>query len=106
RLLRHGQTGTLWMHRPLKGALLIPQRATFEILDKRYVYVVDEKGIAHQRLIEIESELDDVFVVRRGPTPQEKIVIEGVREVEDGKHVEAQLKSPHAVLSNMKMHAE
>src|SRR5690606_38995857 len=54
RLLRHGQTGTLWIHTPINGGMIIPQRATFEILDKRYVYVVDEKGIAHQRLIEIE----------------------------------------------------
>ena len=41
RLLRHGQTGTILIHRTLKNAVVIPQRATFEILDKRYVWVVD-----------------------------------------------------------------
>jgi membrane fusion protein (multidrug efflux system) len=106
RLLRHGQTGTLWMHRPIKGAMVIPQRATFEVLDKRYVYVIDEKGIARQRLIHIQDELDDVFVVQSGLRVDEKIVIEGVRQVEDGQHVETRFKKPEAVLSNMKMHAE
>ena len=37
RLLRHGQTGTILIHRMLHDAIVIPQRATFEILDKRYV---------------------------------------------------------------------
>src|SRR5579864_6388195 len=41
-LLRHGQTGNVLIHRTLKNAIVIPQRATFEILDKRYVYVVDK----------------------------------------------------------------
>ena len=39
-LLRHGQTGTILIHRTLKNALVIPQRATFELLDKRYVWVL------------------------------------------------------------------
>lgn len=106
RLLRHGQTGTLWVHHLIQGALVIPQRATFEILDKRYVYVMDEKGVAHQRVIKIANELDDIFVVQQGLRLDEKIVIEGIRQIHDGQHVKAQFKKPEAVLSNMKTHAE
>ena len=40
-LLRHGQTGTVLIHRTLNDAVVIPQRATFEILAKQYVYVVE-----------------------------------------------------------------
>ena len=47
-VLRHGQTGTILIHRTLKNALVIPQRATFELLDKRYVWVVGEDDVAHQ----------------------------------------------------------
>jgi membrane fusion protein, multidrug efflux system len=36
-LLRHGMTGNVLIHRTLHNALVIPQRATFEVLDKRYV---------------------------------------------------------------------
>jgi membrane fusion protein (multidrug efflux system) len=44
-LLRHGQTGTVVIHHVLKDAVVIPQRAKFEILAKQYVFVVsDEKG--------------------------------------------------------------
>jgi membrane fusion protein (multidrug efflux system) len=44
RLLRHGQTGTVLIKRVLKDAIVIPQRATFELLDKRYVYVVSTES--------------------------------------------------------------
>ncbi|MCA9622467.1 MAG: efflux RND transporter periplasmic adaptor subunit [Myxococcales bacterium] len=43
-LLRHGQTGTILVHRPLHDAIVIPQRATYEILAKRYVFVIEPKG--------------------------------------------------------------
>jgi membrane fusion protein (multidrug efflux system) len=40
-LLRHGQTGTILIHRKRRGAIVIPQRATFEILANKYVFVVE-----------------------------------------------------------------
>ena len=45
RLLRHFQTGNVLIHRTLSNAIVIPQRATFEILNKRYVYVVGEDDV-------------------------------------------------------------
>ena len=47
RLLRHGQTGTVLIRRILNDALVIPQRATFEVLNKRYVYVVGKDDVVH-----------------------------------------------------------
>jgi len=106
RLLRHGQTGTLWIHRPVKDALVIPQRATFEVLDKRYVYGVGEDGVAHQRAITVAHEMDDVFVVQDGLALTDKIVLEGVRQTHEGEHVEAEFRKPEEALGNMKNHAE
>ncbi len=106
RLLRHGQTGTVLIDRPLKGAIIIPQRATFEVLDKRYVYVVNEKEVAHQRGIEIAYELDDIFVIGKGLDVNDKIVFEGVREVRDGDKVEFEYQKPEEALKNLKYRAE
>lgn len=105
-LLRHGQTGNVLIHRTLKNALIIPQRATFEILDKRYVFVVGQDGVVHQRDIAIEHELDDVFVISKGLDVNDKIVLEGVRQVRDGDHVEHEFRKPEEALKNMKYHAE
>jgi membrane fusion protein (multidrug efflux system) len=115
RLLRHGQTGTILIHRELKDAILIPQRAIFELLDKRYVWVVDEDHVAHQRLIKVSHELEDIFVVDP-PTPSapdiglrasDRIVLEGVRDVRDKARVEGyEFLKPEDALKNQKYHAE
>ena len=105
-LLRHGQTGTIKIRRPLKNALVIPQRATFELLDKRYVWVIDENDVAHQTLITVKNELEDIFVIGSGLDVKDKIVLEGVREVEEGEKVEYVFRSPEEALKKQKFHAE
>ncbi|MCB9853067.1 MAG: efflux RND transporter periplasmic adaptor subunit [Phycisphaerales bacterium] len=106
-LLRHGQTGKVLIHRTSQGALVIPQRATFTILAKRYVYVVGADNVVRQREIEVEHELDDIFVLESGLTKDEKFVIEGVAQVRDGQKLEQyKVRSPYEALSNQKFHAE
>ncbi|HEX4142462.1 MAG TPA: efflux RND transporter periplasmic adaptor subunit [Pirellulales bacterium] len=94
-LLRHGQTGTVSIGRAQGDAIVIPQRATFEVLNKRYVYVVDQDDVTHQREIVVESEeivgqkeLDEQFVVKTGIDVGEKIVLDGMRRVNDGDKVQ------------------
>jgi membrane fusion protein (multidrug efflux system) len=105
-LLRHGQTGTMLIHRTMKNAIVIPQRATFEILDKQYVWVVGEDHVVHQRLITIQHELEDIYVIESGLDLKDKIILEGVREVHDGEKVEFEFREPKEVLANQKQHAE
>jgi membrane fusion protein (multidrug efflux system) len=105
--LRHGQTGTVLIHRTLNNAIVIPQRAVFENLDKRYVYVVGEDDVVHRRLITIEHELEDIFVIKSGLDVKDKIVLEGVRQVHDGDKVEEfEFRPPEEALANQKSHAE
>jgi membrane fusion protein (multidrug efflux system) len=106
RLLRHGQTGNVLFHRPLKNALVIPQRATFEILHKRFVFVVDEDHVVRQREIVIQNELDDIFVIKSGLEMNDKIVLEGIRQVRDGEEVEYEYRTPEEALAHQKHHAE
>jgi membrane fusion protein, multidrug efflux system len=105
-LLRHGQTGTILIHRALKNAVVIPQRATFEILDKRYVYVVGKDDVVHQREIAVQNEMDDVFVVKSGIGVDDRIVLEGVRQVRDGDKVEYEFRPPEEVVAKLKNKAE
>ena len=105
-LLRHDQTGTVMIHHILENAIVIPQRATYEILDRRYVYVVDEEKVAHQREIVVLHELEDIFVIQSGLEVNDKIVLEGVRQVRDGEEVEYEFLAPEKAISNQKFHAE
>ncbi|MDR3636083.1 MAG: efflux RND transporter periplasmic adaptor subunit [Isosphaeraceae bacterium] len=105
-LLRHGQTGTVLIHRVLDGATVIPQRAAFEILDKRYVYVVDKDDVVHQREIAVQDTLDDIYVIKNGVKVGDKIVLEGIRQIRDGEKVEYEFRGPELVMANLKNKAE
>jgi membrane fusion protein (multidrug efflux system) len=107
RLLRNGQTGTILLSWVENDALVIPQRATFEVLAKRYVYVIDDENVAHQREITYENAgLEDVFVISSGLAADDKIVLEGIRQVRDGEKVEYEDIQPDEVAANLKYHAE
>jgi membrane fusion protein (multidrug efflux system) len=108
RLLRHGQTGTVVIRQVQKDAIVIPQRATFEVLQKRYVYVVDKAGVAHQREIDYEEVegLDDLFIITKGVGVEDKIVLEGVRQIRDGDKVECEYRQLDDVVPKLKYHAE
>ncbi len=105
-LLRNGQTGTILIHRKLKNVVVIPQRATFEILDKRYAFVVDKDNVVHQRDVTIGSVQEDIFVIEKGLDKGDKIVLEGLRQVRDGDKIEYEFQAPEKVLADMKYHAE
>jgi membrane fusion protein (multidrug efflux system) len=88
RILRHGQSGTVRISRLLRHALVIPQRAAFEVGGKRYVYVVGQDNVAQRREIAVQNEVDDVFVIAAGSIgPEDKIILDGVRQALDGEKV-------------------
>lgn len=104
-LLRHGETGNIQMTVPLNNALIIPQKATFEILEKRYVFVVDKNMVVHQREINVISELPDLYVVKN-ISEKDKILLEGIRKVKDGDKINYTFEDPKKVISNLKVYVE
>lgn len=105
-LLRHGETGSILMVVPLKNALLIPQKATFEILEKKYVFVVDDNNVVRSREITIGAEMEDIYAVTDGLAENEKILLEGLRKVRDNDKIAFEYKEPKTVISNLKVYAE
>ena len=105
-ILRHGQTGTLLINEALHDVPVIPQRAVFDILDRQYVYVVGDDGVAHQREITVAYETDDIFVIETGLTPDETYVLDGVRQIHDGQPLAVERISPEESLSHLRHYAE
>lgn len=87
RILRHGETGSILMPVPVKGALLIPQKATFEVLDKKFVYVVDIDNKVNAHEIKVAHELPHIYDVSSGILPGDKILVEGIRKVKNGDQI-------------------
>lgn len=105
-LLRHGETGKILMTTAVKNALLIPQKATFDILDKKFVYVVDEKNVLHSRPITVAAEMPHVYLVASGLDEKDKVLVEGLRKVRDGIAIEQDYKQPPEVLGHLEVPAE
>ena len=103
RLLRHGQTGTVVIRESVKNAVVIPQRATFENRGKRSVYVVGKDDVAHQRAVVVQNELEDLFVIKKGLDVNDRIVLDGVRQVRDGEKVEYEFRKPEEVRTTPKI---
>ena len=105
-LLRHGETGKVIMVTPLPGALLIPQKATFEILDKKFVFVVDASNKVNLRQITVSHELPHLYVVDHGLKPEETILIDGLRKVRDGDTIIPHVETPEKVIESLDVPAE
>ena len=105
-LLRHGETGKVLMTTQLKNAMLIPQKATFNVLDKKFVYVVDDKNVVHSRPITVSAELPNVFVVESGLEEKDRVLCDGLRKVRDGATIGVDFKAPNDVLAHLDVPAE
>lgn len=105
-LLRHGETGSVLMRIALKKAIIIPQMATFEVLDKKYVYVVDKHNEVHARQITIGAEIPDLYIISEGLKADEKILLEGIRKVKEGDKIEYGFEDPRKVMSHLQLYTE
>ncbi len=105
-LLKHGETGKVQMTVPVKNALIIPQKATYEIQDKLFVFVVDKNNTVQSRQITISGRLPDLFVVQSGLAADDKILLEGVQRVKDGDKISFDFQQPEEVLAHLRLKAE
>ena len=91
---------------PIKDALIIPQKATYEILDKKYVFVVDENKVVHSRKIVVGEEMPHIYVVRSGLEEGDQILLEGLRKVKENDQIDFELIQPETALSQLELYAE
>lgn len=106
KLLRNGETGSVMMTVPLHKALVIPQKTTYEIQDKKYVFVVDKNNVIKSREITIKGEMPDLYVIESGITANDKIVFDGIQKANDNDKIKFDYLNPSKVLSSLRLRAE
>ena len=86
-LFRNGSNGTIILPYELKNAIVIPQEATYDILNKQFVYkVVDGVTKACEiKVLRYDDGKD--YVVTEGLKPGDVIIAEGAGMVKDGMRV-------------------
>lgn len=106
KLLRHGETGNILIPEKHQQALIIPQKATFEILNHKYVFVVDKDNVVKSRKVTIKEELPHLYLIADGLAETDKIIIEGLRKVNENEKITYDYKKPELVLSQLDLYAE
>jgi membrane fusion protein (multidrug efflux system) len=97
-LLKHGGNGKIIVTKPLKNAMLVPLRSTFEIQDKVFVFTIDKKNTIRQKPIVPKMRIPHFYVVETGLTKDETILYEGVENVKDGDQVKPEMISPQQTM--------
>ena len=102
-LLKNGETGKVKLTVPIKNALLIPQKATFEIQDKIYVFVMDKNNVVHSRTIEVKQRLSNVYIVESGLSPDDKILIDGLQTVKEDEKIKPKMVSASSIFNSLEL---
>lgn len=85
KILRSGGSGSVVFPIHMDNAILVPQKATYEIQDKHFVYVVGKDNKVKNTEITVLPQNDGTnFVVTGGLEAGERIVVEGVNTLSDG----------------------
>jgi membrane fusion protein, multidrug efflux system len=106
-ILRHGETGNILMPVSLKNAIIIPQKATFDVLDKKFVYVVNENNVLEAKQITIAQEMPHLYIIASGLGPKDKILAEGLGKVKNNEKIKYEFVSFEKELAELNnLHAE
>lgn len=80
--------------RVIPGALLVPQRAVQQLLGKSFVMVVGDGNKSEARTVELGDLVGSYYVVRSGITAQDKVVVEGLTNLQEGKDLAVTMVTP------------
>lgn len=84
-LIRSGSSGSVRIPSTVEGAILVPQKSTYEIQGKKFVYLVEDTGTVKSVEIKVmDNSGGQYFVVQEGLKAGDKIVLEGVAALQEG----------------------
>lgn len=90
KILKHGASGKVRLLKKYRNALIIPQKATFEIQDRIYVYVIDKNNKVSSKPIISTRRLPHFYIVESGLTQNDKVIYEGIQDIKEGMTITPQ----------------
>ncbi len=93
KLLKHGGKGKVLVEKKLKNAMIIPQRSTFEIQDKLFVFVVGKDNKVYQKPITSLRRIPNYFIIEQDLNERTAIIYEGVSNLKHGDKVKTRVEN-------------
>lgn len=99
KMLRSGSSASVRIPTHLKNVIIIPQKATSELQDKRLAFIVGEgETVTGVPIKVIEIPGGKYFVVTEGLNPKDKLIIEGIGIVPEGTKIKPNVIPADSVL--------
>ena len=91
-LLRNGGSGMVRIPQFIESAILIPQKTTYELQGKYFVYLVGADNKVHNTEIEVlVGNLKDAYVVTKGLKVGDQIVLQGIASLRNDALIKPKL---------------
>ncbi|WP_162054250.1 efflux RND transporter periplasmic adaptor subunit [Pontibacter pamirensis] len=87
KTLKHGASGNIVLSNAVEGAVLVPQKAVFEIQDKNYVFLVDSTNQVSMKSFVPRTRFSNFYIVESGLKPGDRVVLEGIQSIESGMQI-------------------
>jgi RND family efflux transporter, MFP subunit len=92
QLLKHGASGKIRIAKPVRNAVLIPQKSTMDIQEKIFVYTVDKNNQVQMKSINPKARLSNYYIIDENDLGKgEQFVYEGLQQIKDGEKINPQL---------------
>jgi membrane fusion protein (multidrug efflux system) len=102
-LIRSGSSAAVRIPNIIKDALLVPQSATYELQDKRFVYVVDAQNKVKNVAVKVmDNTAGKFYVVTEGLKTGDKIILESSGNIADGTAIKPIPVSAQSVYGDLK----
>lgn len=75
-------------------AILVPQRAIQQILDKTFVLVVGDDGKSQTRNVELGEKVGSYYIITKGVAANDKVIVEGLTKLTDGMNIAVTMVKP------------
>ncbi len=76
------------------NAILVPQRAVQQLLDKTFVMVVGADGKSEVRKIELGQQVGSYYIVKSGLSAEDTVIVEGLSSLTEGKDLAVTMVTP------------
>ena len=86
--LRSGSSGVVRLNSPKTGIFLVPQKATYEMQDRKMIYVIGDSSKVVSKTIKVDGETKQFYVVSQGLNIGDVVLVDGIDYVRSGDTVE------------------
>jgi len=102
-MIRSGSSASVRIPNTIKSGLLVPQSSTYELQDKRFVYLVDKQNKIKNVAIQVmDNTAGQFYVVTEGLHAGDKIVLESANNLRDGTPIKPISVSDGSVYGSLK----